>query len=208
MKSLQGKVYELTKNGAEPNPTTNSDSNVNNTKQKVSNPFKDVFKEMNNSNSTNSMLNLLGGLNNDSLGSEDEQIKNVGKLYEVLTKLSNKDGDKSNPENQQELYHLFEDLLEFLLKSEILAEPLSQIRISVVGYLEKNKDKLEKDKEEKYKTTLGHIDTILSEISKPEVNKALLIDTFYKLNEMNDFDSEILKDTDQSFKEFSQLFKK
>src|SRR4051812_33065632 len=111
MKTIQEKVMEMTQN----EPLQESDTNVNNTKQKASNPFKDVFKEMNNSDTTNSVLNMLGGLNNEAFSSEDEQVKSIGKLYEVLTKLSNtKDGEKGNIESNPELYKLFEELLEFL----------------------------------------------------------------------------------------------
>jgi hypothetical protein len=219
MKNLQDKIGEL--NGNDVNSFNSvGDSNNNNqiptnnnnvTKPKDSNPFTEVFKEMNNSETDNSLFNMLGNLNSGMFGNEEDQVKNVGKLYEVLTKLSNtKDNGNQNgkPEDSKELYGLFEELLEFLLKSEILADPLSQIRASVVTYLEKSKDKLDKEKEEKYKTMLNYIDTILVEIKKPEVNKPLIIDIFYKLNEMSDFDSDIFKDADPSLKEFTNLFKK
>ena len=181
----------------------NKDVNVNNTSNNESNPFKDVFKEMN-SNSNNPMMGLFSGLMNSSNLLEDEdKVQHISKLYEVLTKLSN--NKKVNKDDGKELYSLFEDLLEFLLKSETLAEPLSSIKLSVLNYLEKNKDKLNEKDDEKYKTMIKHIDTILIEIAKPQPNK-LIIDIFYQLNEMTDFDSELLKDADPSFKEFSQFF--
>jgi len=180
------------------------DINVNDTSNNESNPFKDVFKEMN-SSSNNPMMGLFNGLFDSSNLLEDEdKVQQITKLYEVLTKLSNnKDGNK---DGGKELYSLFEDLLEFLLKSETLAEPLSSIKLSVLNYLEKNKEKLDEKDEDKYITMIKHIDTILVEIAKPQPNKPLIIDIFYQLNEMTDFDSELLKDADPSFKEFSQFF--
>jgi hypothetical protein len=216
MKNLQDKVEELTQQqgGTTCDTTTFTDHNTsNNTKQKESNPFKDVFKEMNDSNSSNSLFNnLLSGLGNDLNTSEtDQSFNSLGKLHDVLTKLSNKENDKGKSEpNQQELYHLFEDLIECLLKTEILFEPLSTIKSSLVNYLEKNKDKMEKEKEEKYKTMLGYIDTILVEISKPssKVDKKLIIDILFKLNDVSDLDPEFMKDADPAIKQFSEMFKK
>ena len=178
--------------------------NVNNTSNCESNPFKDVFKEMN-SCSNNPMMGLFNGLfDNSNLLEDEDKVQQISKLYEVLTKLSNnKDGNK---DGGKELYSLFEDLLEFLLKSETLAEPLSSIKLSVINYLDKNKEKLNDKEEEKYKTMIKNIDTILVEIAKPQPNKPLIIEIFYQLNEMTDFDSELLKDADPSFKEFSQFF--
>jgi hypothetical protein len=179
------------------------DVNANNTNPSSSNPFVDAFKEMN--NTSNPMMNMFSGLIGGT--GEDEKVENIGKLYEVLTKLSNtKEGGKEGGE--KELSSLFEELLEFLLKSETLSEPLSQIKSSVLNYLDKNKDKLSQQDEEKYKSMINNIDTILLEISKPQPNKQMIIDIFYKLNEITDFDSELLKDADPSFKEFSQFFKK
>ena len=180
-----------------------NDINVNNTSNNESNPFKDVFKEMN-SSSNNPMMGLFNGLLDGSNLEDEDKVQHISKLYEVLTKLSN--NKEGNKDGGKELYSLFEDLLEFLLKSETLAEPLSSIKLSVLNYLEKNKDKLNEKDEEKYKTMIKNIDTILVEIAKPQPNKPLIIDIFYQLNEMTDFDSELLKDADPSFKEFSQFF--
>jgi hypothetical protein len=191
---------------------TNEGQSTKQNTSKPSNPFVDTFREMKDSNS-------LGGGINDFLkmfeqgGNSDQNLGDIKNLYDILGKLSdNKDIDSTktsstNPDDKnKQLESLFGDLLEFLLKSDMLAEPLGQIKISVESYLEKNKDKLKKEEEDKYKSMLEYIDTIMTEIHKKEPNKALVIDTFYKLHELSDIDSDILSQGDSAFKQISELF--
>lgn len=197
----------------------------NNTKQdekkeeKASNPFVDAYSEMNQTPfDQKNIMDLFAGMGN--LGDEpnlnmenfnEGNIQNIMQLYEILSKLSEqKENNKnlSEVEKEKELKLLFEHLLEFLLKSEMLAEPLSQIKSSVISYLDKNKEKLNNEEEEKYKSMLDYIDVINTEINKPNPNKPLIIDTFFKLHEISNLDNNILDQINPNFKEFSDLFGK
>ena len=187
--------------------------------EKASNPFVDAYSEMNKMPfDQKNIMNLFGGMGNlgddDNLNMEnfnEGNITNIMQLYEILSKLSEqKENNKnlSDEEKEKELKILFENLLEFLLKSEMLAEPLSQIKNSVISYLDKNKDKLNSEEQEKYKSMLDYIDVINSEITKPNPNKPLIIDTFFKLHEISNLDNNILDQINPNFKEFSDLFGK
>lgn len=168
-----------------------------------SNPFVDAFREMNNNSNANPLMDFM---NNFGKGGQ-EDVENITSLYDVLGKLSDqKDSNLPEGERTKELYSLFENLLEFLLKSEMLAEPLSQIKQSVTTYLEKNSETLKKEDEEKYKSMLNYIDIISAEISKKEPNKPMIINIFYKLHELSDFDNDLLNNVNPGLKEFSDLF--
>ena len=178
--------------------------------KKPSNPFVDTFREMKDNPLEGGLMDILKLF--EQGGSPDQNMGDIKNLYDILGKLSdNKDteADKVNPsegpEKSKQLESLFGDLLEFLLKSDMLGEPLTQIKSSVNSYLEKNKDKLKPEDEEKYKSMLSYIDTIMEEIHKKEPNKALVIEVFYKLHELSDIDGEILSG-DNAFKQFSDLF--
>ena len=205
--------------------TTNIDSKkpeINNS-NKPSNPFVDAFSEMKqNTFDPKDIMNLFSGMNlNTAEGNQgqglnmdnlkEEPFENIMGLYDILSKLSDQkevDPNLSEEEKDKQLKSLFENLLEFLLKSEMLAEPLLQIKTSVLNYLSVNKDKLKKEDEEKYKSILDYIEVINTEISKKEPNKPLIIDTFFKLHEMSNLDNNILDQMNPNFKEFSDLFAK
>lgn len=205
------KDFELKMNDMQKNIPTESNSNneINNENKnsKSTNPFVETFREMKDDNIGNNMNDFLKMFEQGGLGGADGDINN---LYDILGKLSdNKEvgGDQVNGEQDKvKLESLFGDLLEFLLKGDMLSEPLNQIKESVIAYLDKNKDKLKQEEEEKYKSMITSIDTILEEINKKEPNKELVIDIFYKLHEMSDIDSEILPKGDNTFKQFSELF--
>lgn len=186
---------------------------------KASNPFVDAYSEMSQTPlDTKNIMDLLAGLGdlggNSNANLEnfnDDNLTNIMGLYEILAKLSDQkelDKNLSEEEKEKHLKALFENLLEFLLKSNMLAEPLMQIKNSVNSYLEKNKNTLKPEEEEKYKSMLDHIDVINREISKAEPNKPLIIDTFFKLHELSNLDDNILDQINPSFKEFSDLFNK
>lgn len=187
--------------------------------EKASNPFVDAYSEMSQTPlDQKNIMELFAGMGNLSddpnLNMEnlnEGNIQNIMQLYEILSKLSDqKENNKnlSEEEKDKELKILFENLLEFLLKSEMLAEPLSQIKSSVISYLDKNKDILNNEDQDKYKSMLEYIDIINSEITKPQPNKPLIIETFFKLHEISNLDNNILDQINPSFKEFSDLFGK
>jgi len=192
--------------------------------EKASNPFVDAYSEMNQTPfADKNIMNLFAGMSNMNLNDENANvnmenfnegnIQNIMQLYEILSKLSDQkestnNKDLTEEEKDKELKVLFENLLEFLLKSEMLAEPLSQIKNSVIAYLEKNKDQLNNEEQEKYKNMLEYIEIINNEISKPQPNKPLIIDTFFKLHEISNLDNNILDQINPNFKEFTDLFGK
>lgn len=209
-------------------PLTNNSNIINKqdekNEEKPSNPFVDAYSEMNQTPfADKNIMNLFAGMSNMNLKDDNANlnmeninegnIQNIMQLYEILSKLSdqkesNNNKDLTEEEKDKELKILFENLLEFLLKSEMLAEPLSQIKNSVIAYLDKNKEKLNNEEQEKYKNMLEYIDIINNEISKSQPNKPLIIDTFFKLHEISNLDNNILDQINPNFKEFTDLFGK
>ncbi len=209
MKDLELKMNDMQKNVvSESNKDANTNINIapNKTESPSSNPFVDTFREMN-ENQTNSGLDDIFKMFLAGEGKMPEgESGNTKNLYDILGKLSDNKESPGDQPDKAKLESLFGDLLEFLLKSDMLAEPLTQIKNSVNSYLEKNKDKLKPEEEEKYTSMLVSIDTIMCEIQKKEPNKALVIEIFYKLHELSDIDSDILPQGDSTFKQFTDLF--
>ena len=201
--NLPNQNHPNTKPSAETNFNVypNSSSEI---KIEETNPFVDSFRELNNESLEDGFKNIMNLMGCSPNGTADE----TGGIENLLKKLSNKTEEKDLPEEEKnkQLYQMFEELLGFLLGSNLLAEPLTQIKNSVSSYLNKNEGKLEKDVEEKYKSMLKYIDTILDEVNKKEPNKALVIEIFYKLHEISDFDNDIVLQCSPEAKHFTDLF--
>lgn len=166
-----------------------------------SNPFVDSYKEMS-SNQEDEMKELFGLLGNMPGGEGGD----IADLYNILGKLSNNAevNPDAPPENKEKhLQHLFQDLLELLLKSDMLAEPLNQIKGLVKKQLEN--EKLKPEEKEKFESTLVYIDTIFGEINKPQPDKTVILEMFNKLHELSDFDNEMFSELSPGLKDISGL---
>ncbi len=158
------------------------------------NPFAEAFNDMSKSNfgANDPFMNMFKN------AKFDEELKDLDKdgflknLYGVLTQLSNS-SENDGKMSQEELYPLFESLFEIILKED-LSTPLNQIKTSVNDHLKKNVDKVTQEEKEKYNLVISYIDTILIELKKAQPDKILIISTFQKLHEMNDFGADIFPD--------------
>jgi len=146
-------------------------------------------------------MNMLGNSNSSA-----EENSGIEDLLKKLSNNNTEEKDLPEEEKNKQLYLMFEELLGFLLNSNLLAEPLTQIKNSVTNYLNKNEGKLQKEVDDKYKSMLNYTDTILEEVNKKEPNKALVIEIFYKLHEISDFDNDLLLQCDPETKNFTELF--
>ena len=198
------------------NKTINSNSVINNLKhesktEESSNPFVDAFNEMkktpNNNNDIFGFLQNLGNLNSSTTQNGAGEFDNISGLYDILGKLSDEETNNL-PEQDKSKYlaSLFGNLLDYLLKSDMLEQPFTQIKTSVLKYIETNKEKMKKEELDKYELLLKYVETILTEIKKENPDKPLIIDIFYKLHEMSDFDSEIMGNLNFYLKDFSEMF--
>ena len=215
LKDLELKLNSFTQSQNLPNQNINGNPKINEANFNVypnseteikqeSNPFVDSYRELNSESLEDGFKKIMNMLGNSNSSAEE----NSG-IEDLLKKLSNnnpEEKDLPEEEKNKQLYHMFEELLGFLLNSNLLAEPLTQIKNSVTNYLNKNEGKLEKDVEDKYKSMLNYIDTILEEVNKKEPNKALVIEIFYKLHEISDFDNDLLLQCDPETKNFTELF--
>lgn len=205
MSKLQEGLSEFKQTADPKDPKTKPNSNSTN---ENSNPFQEAFNEMNPSNDLDKLFNMFSMQEG---GSED-----FGKLFDVLGKLSDNNfsdlnGDKigkgtnkdqSNNEidenAKKELYPLFENLLEMLLKTNMLAEPLTGIKTSIQDFIKSKKD-LSADKLNKYKDIIESIDIILEELKKSQPDKTKIIDIFYQLHEISDLDNELFANLNSDF---------
>jgi hypothetical protein len=186
------------------NPQTNPLENNNLDPEKSnSNPFLDSYKELNENqpNEFKEMMDLFASMSGNGNGNED--MKNVSNVYDLLGKLS----DNSQLDGSQEhMQTLFQELMEVLLKSNLLEVPLNQIKELVRSHIEKNSTTLTTEDKGKYESTLNYIETILIEIKKPEPNKSLILEMFNKLHELSDFDNNLLAQASPELKDFSNIF--
>lgn len=191
-----------------------SDIKSNNTNNKQteegSNPFIDAFREMKktpNNNNNNDLFGFLQNLGGNKANGGHEDFDNITGLYDILGKLS--DEETHNLPEQDKAKHLaslFGNLLDYLLKSDMLEQPLTQIKQSVVTYIETNKEKIKAEELVKYEQLLDYVNTILIEIKKTNPDKPLIIDIFYKLHELSDFDDNLMSNVNPYLKDFSEMF--
>lgn len=185
----------------------NVNVNVQKDNKNSDNPFVETFNQM--QSTPNNGTDIFKFLQNFQSGNGDNggETANVGGLYDILGKLSDEQTQNLNESDKaKHLYALFENLLDYLLKSDMLAEPLQQIKTSVESYINKNKEKLKTEELNKYEQLLSYVNTILGEIGKGSPDKALIIDIFYKLHELSDFDDDIMGQVNPYLKDFSEMF--
>jgi hypothetical protein len=189
-------------------PSVNSNLPSGDAAKLPSNPFLDSYKELN-ENQGDELKDFLGLLGSMGGGDDKNNMGNMTDIYDILSKLS--DTPQTNPnlskeENTKQMQILFQELLEVLLKSNMLVEPLNQIKGIVKTQLEKPSKVLTSEEKSKYESTLTYIDTILSEINKTQPDKTIILEMFNKLHELSDFDHDLFSNAPPELKDFSDLF--
>jgi hypothetical protein len=183
----------------------NNTSDINANENAPSNPFVDSYKEMN-ENKSNDIVDILNMLGNADQKSK-ENLGNINQICDILGSLSDqnpKNANLSPEETAKQAQNVFGNLLDVLIKSNMLSEPLLQLKSTISQHL--TKPTLNENEKTKYESALLNIDTILTELNKPNQDRNLILDTFNKLQDISELDN-FFSQCSPGLKEFGDLLK-
>ena len=155
------------------------------------NPFQEAFDRMNNN------PNLFGFENNDlmfnSLNSLNSTMNQFNTLLNNTLNSNNNNGGEKNNEDKNDINekqnHLLEEILDFLIQSNLLKDTILNMKKSIEDSKEKNKNNLKPEEDEKYEEALLSANIILEEINKIHPDKGKIMDSLQQLQTIsNDID--------------------
>jgi len=147
-----------------------------------SNPFIDAFNNNNNNNiNEKDLSNMFNDLELNLNG-----MNNLMENFLKGEKFSNENNINDNKENQ---IKMFEDVLDYLIQFDLLKETILNMKNAINEAFEKNKEKLNQNEINKYKESIKCADLILEEISKKNMNKQIIIDNLYNLQQIAEIEN-------------------
>ena len=159
----------------------------------------DIFKNLFNNNIQNSSQPASNINTNQSdqsnpflsaLDDDNFQMKDIGDIFSKLTNLAEfSENDKKEEIGEDTINRIIEDLIEMLLKNNLLKESLTELKQTVEKSL--NDGNIDDKKKENYSLMKENINIILNETEKTNPDKKLIVNLFVKLNEMTDLDDKI-----------------
>ena len=193
----QLKTDEEIQNDLKSNQTSNNEKEKEKDKNNLNeNPFNEAFNIMNKKNknffgdevgdslfeslySMQSKMNQFNSLLNNSLNEKNTHINND---------TTQGDSDINDKQNQ-----ILEEILDFLIQSNLLKDTILNMKKSIENSFEKNKNNLKSEENKKYEEALSNANNIIDEINKVHPNRARIMDSLHQLQQIsNDIDS-ILK---------------
>ena len=157
------------------------------------NPFQEAFDKMN-SNNQNSFGFENGDLMFESLNSLNSTMNQFNSLLNntINSSNNNTEGEK-NIQNQNEMNekqnHILEEILDFLIQSNLLKDTILNMKKSIEDSKEKNKNDLKPEEDKKYQEALLNSNNILDEINKIHPDKEKIMDSLQQLQKIsNDID--------------------
>ena len=145
-----------------------------------SNPFINAFNNNNNitekdlSNMFNEIESNLNGMNN---------------LMENFLKREKLSNEKDNNDNKENQMKMFEDVLDYLIQFDLLKETILNMKNAINEAFDKNKGNLNQNEINKYEESIKCADLILKEISKKNMNKQIIIDNLYNLQQIAEIEN-------------------
>ena len=153
------------------------------------NPFQEAYDLLNekqnifNLEENNLMLESL-----DSLNSTITQFNSILNKAIGMNNNSKANGAEKNGINEKE-NEILVKILDFLLQGGMLKDTILIMKKNIEDSLQKNKNNLTKDENEKYKEALLNADNIINEINKIHPDKDKIMDSIQKLQQIsNDID--------------------
>ena len=157
------------------------------------NPFQEAFDKMN-SNNQNSFGFENGDLMFESLNSLNSTMNQFNSLLNntINSSNNNTEGEK-NIQNQNEINekqnNILEEILDFLIQSNLLKDTILNMKKSIEDSKEKNKNDLKPEEDKKYQEALLNSNNILDEINKIHPDKEKIMDSLQQLQKIsNDID--------------------
>ena len=157
------------------------------------NPFQEAFDKMNSNNQISFGFEN-GDLMFESLNSLNSTMNQFNSLLNntINSSNNNTEGEK-NIQNQNEINekqnHILEEILDFLIQSNLLKDTILNMKKSIEDSKEKNKNDLKPEEDKKYQEALLNSNNILDEINKIHPDKEKIMDSLQKLQKIsNDID--------------------
>ena len=163
----------------------NDDNNIN------ENPFSEAFNEINSKN-PNFFDFENNGLIFDSLNLLTSEMNKFSSTLNDSLNLNKKEGEKDKNENEinEKQNQLLEEILDFLIQSNLLKDTVLKMKKSIDDSLEKNKNNLKPEENQKYDEAISNADNILNEMSKIHPDKGKILDSLQNLQKIsNDIES-------------------
>ena len=198
LKKLENNKIIIKPNGAENNNINNNITreleNINelfDNNNLNENPFKEAYNIM------NSKQTIFDLEENDLLFKSLDSINSdIFKFNSILSKtinLNNKN-EINGIENKNEINeienNILGEILDFLIQSNLLKDTIFNMKKSIEKSLEKNKNNLKKEENEKYKEAILNAEIIINEANKIKPDKNKIMDSLKQLQQIsNDIDS-------------------
>ena len=156
------------------------------------NPFQEAFNMMNSDNQ-----NFIGLENNDlmfeSLNSLNSTMNQFNSLLNNTINMNNNnnegDKNKDNSEINEKQNHILEEILDFLIQSNLLKDTILNMKKSIEDSFDKNKNNLNQEENQKYQEALLNANNILNEITKIHPDRGKIMDSLQQLQKIsNDID--------------------
>ena len=156
------------------------------------NPFQEAFNIMN-SNNQNSFGFENGDLMFESLNSLNNTMNQFNSLLNnTLNKNDNNNkDDKNNDKNEinEKPNNILEEILDFLIQSNLLKDTILNMKKSIEDSKEKNKNNLKPEEMQKYEEASLDANNILEEVNKIHPDKGKIMDCLQHLQKIsNDID--------------------
>ena len=157
------------------------------------NPFQEAFNIMN-SNNQNSFGFENGDLMFESLNSLNNTMNQFNSLLNnTLNKNDNNNNkdDKNNDKNEinEKQNNILEEILDFLIQSNLLKDTILNMKKSIEDSKEKNKNNLKPEEMKKYEEASLDANNILEEVNKIHPDKGKIMDCLQHLQKIsNDID--------------------
>ena len=156
------------------------------------NPFQEAFNIMN-SNNQNSFGFENGDLMFESLNSLNNTMNQFNSLLNnTLNKNDNNNkDDKNNDKNEinEKQNNILEEILDFLIQSNLLKDTILNMKKSIEDSKEKNKNNLKPEEMQKYEEASLDTNNILEEVNKIHPDKGKIMDCLQNLQKIsNDID--------------------
>ena len=144
------------------------------------NPFQEAFNIMN-SNNQNSFGFENGDLMFESLNSLNNTMNQFNSLLNnTLNKNDNNNKDDKNEINEKQ-NNILEEILDFLIQSNLLKDTILNMKKSIEDSKEKNKNNLKPEEMQKYEEASLDANNILEEVNKIHPDKGKIMDCLQNL---------------------------
>ena len=146
-----------------------------------SNPFIEAFNNNNNNINEKDLSNLFNEL--------ELNLNGMNNIMEDFLKKENLSNENNNTNGKDYEMKMFENVLDYLIKFDLLKETILNMKKSINEAFEKNKETLNENEKNKYEESIKCANLILEEISKSNFDKQKIIDNLYNLQQIAEIEN-------------------